>query len=32
VLPGYVSLKKRIVSAALISRTFLIVWHFFLPL
>lgn len=32
VLPGYVSLKKRIVSAALISRMFLIVWHFFLPL
>src|SRR6266508_5253875 len=27
VLPAYVSLRKRIVSAALISRTFFTVWH-----
>jgi hypothetical protein len=32
VLPTLVSLRKRIVSAALIRSTFLTVWHFFLPL
>jgi hypothetical protein len=32
VLPVYVSLRKRMVSAALISKTFFTVWHFFLPL
>jgi len=31
VLPAYVSLRKRMVSAAWISRTFLTVWDFFLP-
>ena len=31
VLPASVALRKRIVSAALISSTFLTVWHFFLP-
>ena len=30
--PPYVSLRKRIVSRALTSRTFLTVWSFFLPL
>jgi hypothetical protein len=32
VLPAEVSLRKRIVSTALISSTFLTVWHVFLPL
>lgn len=31
-LPAEVSLRKRMVSAALISRTFFTVWHVFLPL